>query len=64
MGPIGSCPVHFLTHVSTNLVPISPFKTDAPFFLALNAELVFFDVKYESIPLQVPKKHRQLYAKS
>jgi hypothetical protein len=63
MGQIGPCPVHFLTNVSTNSVPVSPFETYTP-FLAQNTEFVFFNVKYESIPLSVPKKHWQLYAKS
>jgi hypothetical protein len=30
----------FLTHVSTNSVPVSPLKTDPP-FLALNAQTSF-----------------------
>ncbi len=45
-GRIGPLPVPFLTQDSTNSVPVSPLKTDAP-FLALNAQPGFLKFKAE-----------------
>jgi hypothetical protein len=39
------CPMPLLTHASTNSVPVSPLKTDAPLFRALKAQTGFLRFK-------------------
>jgi hypothetical protein len=43
---------------------VSPIKTDVTFFLHKTLKPVFCDLHREISPLNVPKKHRRLYAKS